>query len=137
MPVSKQRKNEDLDFQMSFYEGILKQNPDFVEALIALGEIYTKKGLYEKGLKVDKKLIRLRPDNPIIHYNLACSLSLSGDLANSFKAIKRAIELGYDDFIFLSRDPDLENLRGDGRFMEFIRKFKASSLGVSDAKRIR
>ena len=137
MPVSKQRKNEDLDFQMSFYEGILKQNPDFVEALIALGEIYTKKGLYEKGLKVDKKLIRLRPDNPIIHYNLACSLSLSGDLTNSFKAIKRAIELGYDDFIFLSRDPDLENLRGDERFMEFIRKFKTSSLGVSDAKRIR
>ena len=90
--------------------------------LIALGEIYTKKGLYEKGLKIDKKLSKLRPDNPVIHYNLACSLSLMGDIANSFKAIKRAISLGYNDFSFMHNDPDLSNLRRYERFWELMKK---------------
>ena len=124
MPTPKKSKTEDLDFQLNFYEGILKENPEFVEALIALGEIYTKKGLYEKGLTVDRKLARLRPDNPIVHYNLACSLSLSGNITSSFKAIKRAIDLGYDDFSFMDNDPDLSNLRSDERFAQFIDKAK-------------
>lgn len=127
MTALKKRKGEDLDFQMAFYEGILKENPGFVEALIALGEIYTKKGLYEKGLRVDKKLSKLRPDNPIIHYNLACSLSLLGNVADSFKTLKRAIDLGYDDIAFMKNDPDLSNLRSDKRFWGL--------LNTSDVKR--
>jgi len=114
-------KAEDLDFQMGFYEGIIKDNPNFAEALIALGEIYTKKGLYEKGLKIDKRLIKLRPGSSIAHYNLACSLSLMSDLTSSFKALKRAIELGYDDLMFMNGDPDLSNLRGDNRFKALVK----------------
>ncbi len=135
MPTPKKEKNsKDLDFQMSFYEGIVKENPGFVEALIALGEIYTKKGLYDKGLRIDKKLIKLRPENPIIHYNLACSLSLTGDITSSFKAIKRAITLGYDDFGFMKNDPDLNNLRQDSRFWELIKDRRKDPLDTQNAK---
>ena len=102
----------------------LKNNPNFAQALIALGEIYTKKGLYDKGLNIDKRLLKLKPDSPIVHYNLACSLSLLGDISASFKAIKRAIDLGYDDFPFMHNDPDLSNLRSDERFLELIKKVK-------------
>ena len=135
MPVPKKQKSAlDLDFQMAFYEGILKENPDFVDALIALGEIYTKTGFYEKGLKVDRKLSKLRPDNPIIHYNFACSLSLMGDITNSFKAIKRAIALGYNDFGFMEKDPDLVNLRRDERFWGLIKDMRRNSLDTQNAK---
>ena len=127
MAESLKNKAEDLDFQMVFYEGIVKENPAFAEALIALGEIYTKKGLHEKGLRVDKKLTKLRPDNPIVHYNFACSLSLVGDITSSFKAVRRAIELGYDDFGFMNSDPDLLNLRRDKRFEEFFKKIRKGS----------
>jgi tetratricopeptide (TPR) repeat protein len=134
MPAPKKTKGEDLDFQLSFYEGIVKGNPGFAEALIALGEIYTKKGLYEKGLAVDKKLITLRPDNPIVYYNLACSHSLLGDITNSFKALRRAIDLGYDDFAFMHNDPDLYNLRRDERFSELMRKVKNTQTSLPDVK---
>jgi predicted Zn-dependent protease len=87
-----------------------------------LGEIYTKKGRYAEGLRVDKRLSKLRPQNPIVHYNLACSLSLLEDITSSFKALKRALELGYEDISFLNNDPDLLNLRRDKRFEEFIKK---------------
>ena len=135
MPVPKKQKSAlDLDFQMAFYEGILKENPDFVDALIALGEIYTKTGFYEKGLKVDRKLSKLRPDNSIIHYNFACSLSLMEDITNSFKAIKRAIALGYNDFGFMEKDPDLVNLRRDERFWGLIKDMRRNSLDTQNAK---
>ncbi len=137
MAAAKKPKGEDLDFQMGFYESIVKENPDFADALIALGEIYTKKGLYAKGLKVDKKLIKLRPDNSVIHYNLACSHSLLGDIENSLKALKRAIHLGYDDLVFMKDDPDLSNLRGDERFSEFVMTLEKNRLGASQARETR
>ena len=136
MAALKKPKLEDLEFQMVFYEGILRQRPDFIDVLIVLGEIYTKKRLYEKGLKVDKKLSKLRPQSPIIHYNLACSFSLVGDTLNSFKAIKRAILLGYDDFIFMDSDPDLSNLRRDDRFTTFVKKIRKGSPNTQNAGQV-
>lgn len=124
MAVTKKPIKEDLDFQMAFFEGILRRNPAYVDVLIALGEIYTRKGFYKEGLRVDKKLSRLRPDNPIVHYNLACSFSLLGDLSNSLRAIERAISLGYEDVAFMCKDPDLSNLRQDERFENLLQKVK-------------
>lgn len=134
--VKKQERCDD-DFQMAFYEQLLRKRPKFVDVLIALGEIYTKKGLFEKGLLVDQKLSQLRPDNPIVHYNLACSLSLVGDVPNSFKAIKRAIRLGYDDFQYMVQDPDLSNLRQDERFGRFFRQLGKRTPPAKNARKRR
>jgi tetratricopeptide (TPR) repeat protein len=133
MATSKRQDHEDLDFQMMFFEGILRGRPAYVEVLIALGEIYTRKGFYEKGLVVDRKLSELRPENPIVHYNLACSLSLVGDLTSSFKALKRAVSLGYSDFQYLAQDPDLSNLRRDERFGKYLSELRKSLTGFKNA----
>lgn len=134
MAASKKNSVEDLDFQMSFYEGILRRIPAYFDVLVLLGEIYTKKGLYKKGLRIDKKLAKLRPGNPIVHYNLACSHSLLGDLSSSLEALDRAIRLGYDDVIFMCKDPDLTNLRKDERFAGFLQRIKKSLVPVEDPK---
>ncbi len=111
---------EDLDFEISFYQELLKENPNFVDALIALGNTYTKKGRYKEGLEVDKKLIQLKPDEPIVYYNLACSCSLLRMPQPCLDALKKAIELGYRDFDFMEEDPDLEFIRKDARYKELI-----------------
>lgn len=107
---------KDLEFEIKFYENILKDNPDFVEALIALGDAYTKNGRYEEGLKVDQKLAKLKPKDPVVFYNLACSYSLLKELDVSLEALRKAIKLGYDDFSYIQKDLDLENLRQDKRY---------------------
>ena len=114
---------EDLDFEISFYEKILQENPDFVDALIALGDTYTRRGRYEEGLKVDQRLARLKPDDPVVHYNLACSYSLLKMAEPSLKALKKAIQLGYRDFAFMQRDPDLEFIRRDPRYEELLTRY--------------
>jgi tetratricopeptide (TPR) repeat protein len=122
--VGKKEKNNkrDLDFEINFYEGLLKKNPAFVQALIALGDAYTKRRDFKKGLAVDLRLSRLRKDDPITHYNLACSYSLLNLLDDAFRALKKAIDLGYSDFHYLRLDPDLNNLRKDSRFPRLLKE---------------
>lgn len=108
------------DFEISFFEGLVKRNPNFVDALIPLAEAYTKKGLYRKGLVIDKRLARLRKYDPVVHYNLACSLALVGEKDEAFLTLGRAVQLGYRDWEHLKRDPDLKSLQDDPRFEALI-----------------
>src|SRR5512145_2119003 len=62
-------------FELDFYEGILLRDPCNEDALMALGHMYTRCGDYEKGLAIDRRLARLRPEDPTVYYNLACSHS--------------------------------------------------------------
>ena len=112
------------DFEISFFEGLVKKNPNFVDALIPLAEAYTKKGLYRKGLVIDKRLARLKKKDPIVHYNLACSFALVGEKEEAFLALGRAVKLGYHDFEHLKRDPDLKSLHDDPRFKTLTPKKK-------------
>jgi tetratricopeptide (TPR) repeat protein len=112
---------EDLEFEIEFFEGVTKRDPGFIEALQILGDAYTKRGQWDKGLKIDKRLAHLCPDNPLVFYNLACSYSLVSRLDESFAALNKAVKLGYNDAQWLAKDPDLANLRQDSRF-ETIRR---------------
>ena len=114
---------ENLDFEISFYEDLLKENPDFVDALIALGDAYTKKGRYKEGLEIDKRLVRLKPQEPIIHYNLACSYSLLKMSDVCLQTLERAIHLGYREFGFMEKDPDLNFIRKDPRYRNLLSRY--------------
>lgn len=118
------KKPRKKDLEIRFYEDIVKQRPRFFEALSSLGDAYTRKGFYKQGLEVDKRLVTLKPQDPVVHYNLACSLSLVGDIDESLKALKKAVLLGYDDFSYMAKDPDLENVRAHRCFEKFLSKAK-------------
>lgn len=121
MPSAK-KQEKDLDFEISFYEGMLKRDPNLVDVLICLGNDYTKRGQCEKGLEVDLRLSRLRPTDPVVFYNLACSYSLLGQTAPAIEGLEKALRLGYSDWEYLVRDPDLDNVRKDPRFEQLQRR---------------
>jgi len=114
------KMEEDLDFEISFYEDLVKDKPDYVDALILLGDAYSKKGLFEKGLATDLKLSQLRPKDPTIHYNLACDYALLKDADRCLETLEKAIRIGYRDFRYMTKDPDLEFIRHDARYKELI-----------------
>lgn len=111
---------ESLDFEISFYENLLKEHPDFVDALIALGDAYTKKGRYKEGLEIDQRLVKLKPDDPVVRYNLACSYSLLKMSDLCLGALEKAIHLGYREFELMEEDPDLEFIKKDSRYRELL-----------------
>ena len=112
----KKSETGNLSIEISFLEGLRKRMPKNEEVLKVLGDDYTRVGRWEKGLEIDLDLARLSPEDPLVHYNLACSLSLLGNLKESAEALTKAIRLGYRDGNWLSKDPDLENLRKSSLF---------------------
>ncbi len=122
------------DFTIWFLEGILEKNPNYVDCLMYLGNAYTNRGRYEDGLKVDLKLAELKPDDPIIRYNLGCSYSLVCDLDAAVEALEVAITLGYKDIKHLENDRDLDKLRGDERYRGLLDKIKGKGKTKKDGQ---
>jgi len=120
----------DLDTKIEFIEGLVRRDPNYVDALQILGDHYTQRGRISEGLKVDERLAKLEPRNPVVFYNLACSYSLAGDVEQAADALAKALQLGYHDFEWLAKDPDLKRLRSDAAFDELkarIRLLKAKA----------
>jgi len=101
----------DLDVKIEFMAGLVRRDPDYVDALQLLGDHYTQRGRYADGLKVDERLAELEPDSSLVFYNLACSCSLTDQFDRAARALEKALQLGYRDFNWLARDPDLRKLR--------------------------
>ena len=121
------KEARELDVKITFLEGLVRRDPQYVEALQILGDHYTQRGKYEHSLKVDQQLSRLQPRNPLVYYNLACSHSLNGEFDRAAAALEKALALGYRDFKWLARDPDLGPLRRHPLYRKIetkIRKIK-------------
>jgi tetratricopeptide (TPR) repeat protein len=123
-------EERDLDTKIGFVEGLVRRDPNYVDALQILGDHYTQRGRINEGLKVDERLARLEPGNPLVFYNLACSYSLSGEIDRAANALEKALQLGYRDFDWLAKDPDLKPLRTQPVFDDLkakIRQLKAKA----------
>jgi cytochrome c-type biogenesis protein CcmH/NrfG len=105
------KETRELDVKIAFLEGLVRRDPQYVEALQILGDHYAQRGRADDSLRVDQQLSRLQPRNPLVFYNLACSHSLNGEVDRAAAALEKALALGYRDFDWLARDPDLSHLR--------------------------
>ena len=117
-------EQRELDTKIEFIEGLVRRDPQYVDALQMLGDHYTQRGRIAEGLHVDEKLAQLEPENPVVFYNLACSCSLTQEIDRAVAALHKAMELGYRDFAWLAKDPDLKNLRDQPAFDEIKAKIR-------------
>ena len=120
----------DLDARIEFMEGLVRRDPDYVDALQLLGDHYTQRGRYADGLKVDEHLSRLEPGDPLVFYNLACSYSLTGEFDCAASALETALQLGYRDFRWLAKDPDLHQLRQQPIYRDIEAKIRRMKVKV-------
>lgn len=115
-----------LDFDIAFFDSILQREPDYIDVLRCQGELLTRKGEHDRALEVDRRLARLLPDDSVVFYNLACSLTLVGRRQEALAALRRALQNGYDDFEHLEQDPDLDALRDVPEFVDLIARNRRS-----------
>ena len=123
-PVAHVTDQNQIDFELDFFTGVLGRNPDYVDVLRIMGNLLTLKGRFADGLQVDKRLVQLRPGDALAHYNLACSYALLKRPDHSLKTLRRAVELGYRDFRYMREDRDLDSIRHDPRFRQILREFE-------------
>jgi len=127
---SNRKTSRELDVKIRFMEGLVRRDPEYVEAWQILGDHYAQRGKYDEGLKVDERLSRLQPENPLVFYNLACSYSLTGQIDEAAEALEKSLSLGYNDFRWLARDPDLRKLRKHPLYRHIAAKIRKMKVRV-------
>lgn len=100
-----------LDFDIDFFERLLSRNGDSLEVLRLLAELVSKKGLVDRAVELDARVVELLPDDCLARYNLSCSLARAGRPDEAIDSLSKAILLGYDDLAHVDVDPDLDSLR--------------------------
>jgi Flp pilus assembly protein TadD len=120
----KRNQQSQIDFEIEFFQTILRGYPDYVDILRILGNNLTLKGRLREGLVVDQRLVKLRPRDCLAHYNLACTFALLGRIDDALTALRQAILLGYRDFSYMKQDRDLDALRGDPRYRQLLAEFE-------------
>jgi len=111
-----ERNDQAQRVELAFLEGVRVRLPRHPAVLESLGCLYTEMGRHEEGLQADREMVRLQPASPLAWYNLACSLSLTGQPDEAFEALEKAISLGYADAEWMQEDDDFAPIRSDPRF---------------------
>ncbi len=95
-----------------------------MDALRVQGNNLAARGEYARTLQLDRRLVRLIPEDAIAWYNLSCTYAVLGMIDPAFSALQRSLELGYRYIARLRQDPDLKPLRRDPRFIKLLRRFE-------------
>jgi tetratricopeptide (TPR) repeat protein len=118
------REQSQIDFEVEFFGRILEHEPFYVDVLRVHGNNLAARGLQARALQVDRRLVRLIPDDSIAWYNLTCSYAVLGMIDPAFAALERSLDLGYRFMKRLRSDPDLKVLRRDPRFAHLLERFE-------------
>ena len=98
--------------------------PEDVRARILLAinhAFFDEKTLAAQELQ---KAVSLRPQDANLLYNAACTFGLMGMKEESFTHLRRAVDNGFWNMEWVSRDPDLKCLHGDPDFQRFLETHK-------------
>jgi non-specific serine/threonine protein kinase len=98
----------------------LESVPDDVRARILLAGDYAAIGNEEGAVRELKRAVALRPDDPNVLYNAACTFGNLLKKAEALEHLKKAWEAGYVNLQWAARDPDLACLHDDPEFRRLI-----------------
>ena len=115
------------DFEIELFRGVLKRRPDYVDVLRVLGNNLAARGERKESLAIDKKLVKLRPNDPTVRYNYACSLCVLGKKDEAIDQLEQALALGYDQIQYLTEDRDLAPLHRHPRFLKMLERLLEES----------
>jgi tetratricopeptide (TPR) repeat protein len=117
------REQSQLDFDLEFFDGVLRRHPEYLDVLRCQGQLLSRKGLHARALEIDRRVVQLAPKDAVAHYNLGCSLALMGYSQEAVHALRQALRHGYSDIDYLEADRDLESVRNHPDYEELLREF--------------
>ena len=102
------------------YKMALHHDRTLREVYVNLSTAYLQGKNFPDAFKALKDLEKHQPQHPMLHYNMACYHSLTGDTASSLNSLQHAVKLGFKNKQQIQTDPDLKNLRRGTLFQDWI-----------------
>jgi len=104
-------------------ENQLQRYPDDVRARILLAADRAASGDSEAALMHVKIAVAMRPGDANVLYNAACAYGLMGMKVDALETFRRAVQAGYTNLDWCTKDPDLQIIYNEPEFQELIKKY--------------
>lgn len=116
----KDKGKEILNESLKVYPRYFIQHPDDARAHLFYANTLVKAGIIEEGKSEAAKALELNPNDPLMLYNVSCFYSLLNERKTAIESLKNAFAAGYQDYEWVKRDSDFENIRQEPGFIELM-----------------
>jgi tetratricopeptide (TPR) repeat protein len=104
-------RQERVEEARKHYQKAVDLQPAFVSALLNLAKAHAFLNEYPSARLVFQRALKLRPDAVEIYYYVAVTYAKESRIVESVQWIEKAVENGFDNWEFLRKDMQLENIR--------------------------
>lgn len=92
-------------------------SPSNIQIWLALGWCFKRTGQMRMAISAIEKAIEVQPFQPLLHYNLACYLSLAGEEQRAIQSLSNALDLDEEFRYLVADEPDFDSLRSSPEFL--------------------
>ncbi len=103
---------------------VVREDPDNGRAWFMLGYSLHADGQLDEAIEAHKRASTFEEFKGIALYNLGCAYALQGNKQRAYGALRRSHDAGFDVLEHIEDDSDLESLRRDRRYRDFLAELK-------------
>ncbi|MDP1678322.1 MAG: protein kinase [Bacteroidota bacterium] len=103
------------------YPRYLSKHPEDARAHMYFALALVMVERFEDAKREAAKALELNPSDPLMLYNAACFYSRLNEKKLATKALKDALTTGYENYEWLKRDPDFENIHNEPEYIELLK----------------
>jgi len=117
----KEKYNQALEASLNIYPKYLAKHPDDAYRRMSYAVSLAYANRNEEAKAEGNKSLKVNPKDPIMMYYGACLYSRLKENKHAVELLKSAIENGYENFEWIKRDPDFENIRNEPEYIELMK----------------
>jgi len=117
----KEKYNKQLKNLLEVFPLYLSNHPDDARAYMYHAVHLATAGKNNEAKEAGKKALELNPGDSLLLYNAACLYARLGDTKLAANTLKDAVAAGQEDFEWIKRDTDLENIRKESVYIELMK----------------